>query len=243
EQGYVYILNEKLASAHGWMPDEAIGKQFNVLGDREGEVVGVVKDFNYASLREQVEPLALFINKDMYNYLLVKLAPGSIERTLSSIENVWRQIAPHRPFEFDFMDQQLNALYESEIQTRNLLMLFTVLAILIACLGLVGLSSYLIERRTKEIGIRKVLGASVANIVTLLSSDFLKLIAVGFVIGIPVAWYVMENWLQNFAYRIDIGLMVFLLTGIIALIVALLTVSVQSISAALRNPVHSLRSE
>lgn len=243
EQGYVYILNEKLASAHGWTPDEAIGKQFNVLGGREGEVVGVVRDFNYASLREQVEPLALFINRDMYNYLLVKLAPGNVENTLASIENVWQEIAPHRPFEFDFMDQQLNALYDSELRTRNLLTLFTVLAIFIACLGLIGLSSFLIERRSKEIGIRKVLGASVTNIVTLLSSDFLKLIAAGFIIGTPVAWYLMENWLQNFAYRIDIGLMVFLVAGVIALMVALLTVSWQSISAALRNPVHSLRRE
>jgi putative ABC transport system permease protein len=243
EQGYVYLINEKLAAAHGWTPEEAIGKPFNVLGNREGEVVGVMKNFNYQSLKEKVEPLALFINPNMYNFLLVKVVPSNIQRTIASLENIWQEIAPHRPFEFEFMDQQLNALYQSELQTRNLLLVFSGLAIFIACLGLVGLSSFMIERRSKEIGIRKVLGASVTKIVALLSSDFLKLVAAGFVIGTPVAWFVMKEWLTNYAFRIEIGFSVFLAVGFIAIMIAIITVSWQSIKAAVANPVDSLRSE
>ena len=243
EQGYLFLINETLSSAHGWTPEEAVGKRFNVLGDRVGEVVGVMEDFNYQSLREKVEPLALFINKDMYNYLLVKLSSDNIQRSVAALENIWKEIAPHRPFEFEFMDQQLDALYESELQTRNLLLVFTGLAIFIACLGLVGLSSFMIERRSKEIGIRKVLGASVTKIVTLLSSDFLKLVAIGFIIGSPLAWYIMKQWLTNYAYSIDIGISVFVIVGFIATVLAIMTVSWQSIKAAVANPVDSLRSE
>ncbi|WP_428235286.1 ABC transporter permease [Gracilimonas sp.] len=243
EQGYVYLINEQLAQAHGWSPQEAIGKPFNVLGGREGEVVGVMADFNYQSLRDNVEPLALFIHEQMYNYLLVKVEPGNIQGTIASLENMWQDVAPHRPFEFEFLDQQLNALYQSELQTRNLLLAFSGLAIFIACLGLVGLSSFLIERRAKEIGIRKVLGASVSKIVALLSTDFLKLVAIGFVVGTPIAWYVMDQWLTNFAYRIDMNVAVFITVGLIAMIIAILTVSWQSIKAAVANPVDSLRSE
>lgn len=243
ESGYVYLINETLANAHGWTPEEATGKRFNVLGDRHGEIVGVMKDFNYQSLREEVEPLALFMHEGMYNYLLVKLSPQDIRDSIASLEQVWQEIAPHRPFEFEFMDQQLNALYLSELQTRNLLLVFSGLAIFIACLGLFGLSSFMIERRSKEIGIRKVLGASVSKIVVLLSSDFLKLAGIGFIIGTPVAWYFMEEWLTNFAYRIDIGLSVFLAVGLIAITATIVTVSWQSVKAALMNPVKSLRSE
>ncbi len=243
EQGYVYLLNEQLAKAHGWSPEEAVGKSFNVLGNREGEVVGVIKDFNFASLREQVEPLALFVNADMYNYLLVKVAPENISNTLASLRNVWSNIAPHRPFEYQFMDQQLDELYKSELETRNLLSLFSGLAIFIACLGLVGLSSFIIEKRAKEIGIRKVLGASVSNIVTLLSSDFIKLVVIGFAVASPIAWFTMDKWLQNFAFKIDITISIFIYTALVALVVTIVTVSWQSIKAALTDPVKSLKSE
>ncbi|MEP1307489.1 MAG: ABC transporter permease [Balneola sp.] len=243
EQGYVYLLNEQLAKAHGWSPEEAVGKSFNVLGNREGEVVGVIKDFNFASLREQVEPLALFVNADMYNYLLVKVAPENISNTLASLRNVWSNIASHRPFEYQFMDQQLDELYKSELETRNLLSLFSGLAIFIACLGLVGLSSFIIEKRAKEIGIRKVLGASVSNIVTLLSSDFIKLVVIGFVVASPIAWFTMDKWLQNFAFKIDITISIFIYTALVALVVTIVTVSWQSIKAALTDPVKSLKSE
>ncbi len=243
DQGFVYLLNETLAKSFGWTPKEAIGKPFNALGGREGEVVGVVKDFNFASLHEQVDPLALFIDADMYNYILIKIAPNSTRETLGYLSDVWKDIAPHRPFEFEFLDQQLNALYNSEIRTRNLLTLFSGLAIFIACLGLIGLSSYLIELRSKEIGIRKVLGASVSSIVTLLSADFIKLVGIGFIIGAPLAWYFMEQWLTDFAYRIDIGIAVFVFSAVIALAIALATVSIQSLKASLANPVNSLKSE
>lgn len=243
EQGYVYLINETLAGKFGWSPEEAINQRFNVLGNREGEIVGVMKDFNFASLHNEVEPLALFINPSMYNYLMVKIAPNSTAQSLSALENVWNAIAPHRPFEFEFMDQQLNSLYQNEIRSRNLLSMFSVMAIFIACLGLIGLSSFLIERRSKEIGIRKVLGASITNIVGLLSIDFLKLVAIGFIAGAPIAWYAMEKWLTNFAFRIDIGVTVFIVCAIIGTLIALFTVSSQSIRAALANPVDSLKNE
>lgn len=243
EQGYVYLINETLAEKFGWTPEEAIDQPFNVLGNREGQIVGVMKDFNFASLHEKVEPLALFINENMHNYLMVKIAPNATSETLSALAGVWDEIAPHRPFEFEFLDQQLNSLYQNEIRTRNLLSLFSALAIFIACLGLIGLSSFLIERRSKEIGIRKVLGASVANIVGLLSTDFLKLVALGFILGAPIAWYAMEKWLANFAFRIDIGILIFLVCAVIGIVIALVTVSSQSIKAALANPVDSLKSE
>ncbi len=243
EQGYVYLINETLAGKFGWSPEEAINQPFNVLGNREGEIVGVMKDFNFASLHNEVEPLALFINPSMYNYLMVKVAPNSTTQALSALASVWDEIAPHRPFEFEFLDQQLNSLYQNEIRSRNLLSLFSAMAIFIACLGLIGLSSFLIERRSKEIGIRKVLGASIANIVGLLSTDFLKLVGIGFIIGAPIAWYAMEKWLTNFAFRIDIGIIVFLVCALIGTLIALITVSGQSIKAAIANPVDSLKSE
>lgn len=241
EQGFAYMLNEKLAGMYGWSAEEAIGKKFNVVGD--GEVVGVLKDFNIASLHEEVSPLALFMDGRRYNYLMVKISPDNASQTLGLLENVWNQVAPHRPFEFDFLDQQLNALYKSDIRTRNLLSLFSGLAIFIACLGLIGLSSYLIERRSKEIGIRKVLGASIAGIVSLLSRDFLKLVGIGFLVGAPLAWFAMEEYLQNFAFRINIGITVFVIAAVIALFATIATVSWQSIRAALANPVDSLKSE
>ncbi len=243
EQGYVYLINESLAKEFGWEPEEAIDQPFNVLGNREGEIVGVIKDFNFASLHNDVGPLALFMNSNMYNYLLIKIAPNSTRQSLAAIEGVWDEVAPHRPFEFEFLDQQLNQLYQNEIESRNLLTLFSTLAIFIACMGLIGLSSFLIERKAKEIGIRKVLGASVANIVSLLSVDFLKLVGIGFFIGAPIAWYAMEKWLTNFAYRIEIGIVVFIICGILGIAIAFLTVSGQSIKAALANPVDSLKSE
>ncbi len=241
EQGFAYLLNEKLISKYGWTPEEAIGKKFNVVGD--GEVVGVLKDFNIASLHEEVSPLVLFMDGRRYNYLMVKISPDNVDQSLASIENVWEQIAPHRPFEFNFLDQQLNALYKSDIRTRNLLSLFSGLAIFIACLGLIGLSSYLIERRSKEIGIRKVLGASISGIVSLLSFDFLKLVGIGFLIGAPLAWFAMEKYLQNFAFRINIGIAVFIIAAVMAVLATIATVSWQSIRAALANPVESLKSE
>lgn len=243
EQGYVYLINETLAKRFGWTPEEALNQPFNVLGNREGVVVGVVKDFNFASLHNEVNPLALFINPDMHNYLLIKVAPNSTRESLTAIGGVWDELAPHRPFEFEFLDQQLNQLYEQEVQTRNLISLFSVLAIFIACLGLIGLSSFLIERRAKEIGIRKVLGASVANVVSLLTTDFLKLVSFGFFIGAPIAWYAMEKWLTGFAFRIEIEITVFIICALIGILIAFLTVSGQSVKAALTNPIDSLKSE
>jgi len=243
EQGYQYLLNETLAKKYGWTPEEAISQPFNVLGNREGTIVGVINDFHFASLHQEIEPLALFMNASMHNYLMVKIAPNATLEALASISEVWDEIAPHRPFEFEFLDQQLNALYQNEIQTRNILGLFTGLAIFIACLGLIGLSSFMINQRAKEIGIRKVLGASISNIVQLLSLDFLKLVGIGFLLGAPIAWYMMEEWLSNFASRIDIDVVVFLTCAVVGIVITLVTVSTQSLKAAIANPVDSLKNE
>lgn len=243
EQGYVYLLNETLASAYGWEPSEAIGKDFNALGGRLGKVVGVIKDFHYASLAEEINPMALFMDKRMNRYLMVKIDGQNVASTLGNIEQVWQSMAPHRPFEFDFLDSTIDALYANEIRTRNIFFVFAVLAIVIASLGLFGLSAYMVERRTKEIGIRKVLGATLADIVQILFSEFLKLVLLSFIIAIPFGWYFVSEWLQEFAYRIDISVWVFIATGFIAILIALATVSYQSVKVGMTNPVDSLKSD
>jgi putative ABC transport system permease protein len=243
EQGYVYLINETLANTFNWTPEEAIGKEFDLQGGRQGEIVGVIKDFNFASLKEEIQPLALFVQPRMYDNLLVKISSENIGSTISSLGALWNNLAPHRPFEFQFLDQNLDALYKAEERTKNIFTLFAGFAIFIACLGLFGLSSYTIEKRTKEIGIRKVLGASLSGIVGLISFDFLKLVGIGFVIAAPIGWFVMNSWLQDFAYRIEIDLWVFIISGGAAILVAFATVSWQSIKAALANPVNSLKSE
>lgn len=243
EQGYVYLVNEATARALGWTPEAAVGKRFNLLGGRPGEVVGVVRDFHHSSLREAIDPLALFIEPGSYEYLLVKVAPGDLAASLDAIRQVWTQFAAHRPFTYQFLDQEFDALYRSEERLGQLFTLFAALAILIACLGLFGLAAFSAEQRTKEIGVRKVLGASVPGIVALLSKEFTRLVAVGFVLAAPLAYLVMDRWLHTFVYRTDIGWTVFVLAGATAFAVAFLTVSYQAVKAATTDPVKALRYE
>lgn len=243
EQGYVYLINETMAGKFGWSPEEAIGKDFNALGGRPGHVVGVIRDFHYASLAEEISSLSLFMDDRMNRHLLIKVDGQNVAATLANLEGVWESIAPHRPFEFDFMDSEINALYTSEIRTRNIFLVFAVLAIIIASLGLFGLSAFMVERRTKEIGIRKVLGATLSDIVTILFSEFLKLVFLSFVVALPFGWYFISQWLQEFAYRVDISVWMFVGSGLIAILIALGTVSFQSFKVAATNPVDSLKSE
>jgi putative ABC transport system permease protein len=179
----------------------------------------------------------------MIKFMAVKVAPGDLQGTIAAIQNIWNQEVTDRVFEYTFLDESINALYESEASFEKVISLFSGLAILLACLGLFGLTAYAAERRTKEIGIRKVLGASVGNVVALLSRDFLLLILIAAAIALPIAWWGMNTWLSDFAYRIDIAWWVFALAGIGAMLVALVTVSFQAIRAAIANPVESLRSE
>jgi len=241
------ILNETAAKMIGWKI--AVGKYLSYPGnDQRFKLIGVVKDFNVASLRETVEPFALFhTSSQTYNlntsYISVRLQAGNINNYLQQLEDKWKNFAPNTPFDYSFLDNDFDALYRSEQRMGTVFGIFTFLSLFVACLGLFGLSVFTAERRKKEIGVRKVLGASVQSVVALLSKDFLKLILLSAVIAFPVAWFSMNKWLEDFAYRISIGWSVFIIAGFAALLIALLTISFQAIKAAIANPVKSLRTE
>ena len=211
-----------------------------------GTIVGVVADFHTASLRGKVEPVVLFNEPGLLHFAsaLVRVGKGQdMAKVLSQVENVWKSVAPMRPFNCIFLDEQYDALYRTEQRMGSLMSFFSGFAILVACLGLFGLATFMAERRMKEIGIRKVLGASVAGITGMLAKDFLKLVVVAIFIASPIAWWAMNQWLADFAYRIDIQWWMFVAAGLAAVAIAFLTVSFQSVRAALANPVKSLRSE
>jgi len=237
---YHYILNESAAKELGWTPEEAIGKKMILNGP--GIVKAVVKNFNFSSLRNPVKPLVLF-NGDWANMLLVKISGNNMPGTISFLENKWKDLAPHRPFEYRFVDEDFDKLYSSELRLGKVLNIFTIIAILLACLGLFGLSAYAIQQRTKEIGIRKVLGASMSSVVTLLSKDFVWLVMLSMLIAFPIAGWLMHKWLQDFVYRISMKWWMFAVAGIAALLITIFTISFQAVRAAFSNPVKSLRTE
>lgn len=236
------VINEAAAKDFGYTdPKAIIGKKFEQWG-RSGTIIGVVKDFNYLSLHQQVAPLTL--RQVPYGrYLSLKIKSQNLQRTLGEVERTWAEIAPHRPFLFGFLDESFNEQYEADTRFTKLFTLFSFLAIFIACLGLLGLATYSAMQRTREIGIRKVLGAEVSSIVTLLSKDFLKLVLIAVVIAVPFSWYAMNKWLEDFAYSVEIKWWVFGIAGIVALFIATLTISFHAVKAALANPVKSLRTE
>jgi putative ABC transport system permease protein len=237
-----FILNESAARALGWEPEEAVGKKMYLDETRPGEVKGVVQDFHFASLHTPIKPLVLFPG-GWANSMLIKLQGGNFKESLSSIETKWKQLAPQRPFTFRFLDEDYQRMYESEMRTGKVFNLFASLAVLLACLGLFGLSAYTARQRVKEIGVRKVLGASVLQVSALLSSGFIKLVFVAFAVASPLAWFAMNKWLQQFSYRVEIGWWIFVLAGVVAVLLALVTVSFQAIKAAVANPIKSLRTE
>ncbi|GAA4447039.1 ABC transporter permease [Nibrella saemangeumensis] len=239
---YYFVLNESAVKELGWTPQQAIGQKMDMGGNRKGEVKAVIEDFHFASMKQQVGPLVIF-PEGGGNVMLVKLSGNQLESTLQYLEAKWRALVPDRPFEYEFMDEEFSKLYAGEVRTGRIFSVFAFLSIFLACLGLFGLSAYTTAQRTKEIGIRKVLGASVMSIVTLLSKDFLKLVVVALVIASPLAWYAMNQWLKDFVYRIDIPWWVFVIAGILAIAIAFLTVSLQSIRAAFQDPVKSLKTE
>jgi len=236
-----YLINERAAERLGW--DEPIGKKISYGGFAEGEVIGVVKDFNFASLHEEIEPLVLRISKGRLPNIFVRLQAGNLQEQLNAIQKEWEIFAPNAPFEFAFLDSEIQQLYESESRMSSIFTIFSLLAIFIACLGLFGLATFMAQRRTKEIGVRKVLGASVSSLIGLLAKDFLKLVMIALFLAIPIAYYFMNQWLENFAYSVRVNWSVFVLTALIAVGIALLTVSFQSIKTALINPVESLKNE
>jgi len=209
-------------------------------------IIGVIKDFNFQSLRDHITPLTIQSNESFgrgANFVYAKIKAGELNQAVTKAEQKWREFVPDVPFKYQFLDESIKANYESEQRAGNLFGIFSGLAIIIACVGLFGLAAYTASLRTKEIGVRKVLGASVGAVVILLSKDFTKLILVAFVLAVPLGWYVMSQWLEGFAYRTSLSVWTFLLAGGIALLISLLTVSYQSIKAAMRNPVKSLRSQ
>jgi putative ABC transport system permease protein len=236
------ILNEQAVNALGFKsPQDAIGKRI-ASGDTI-TVIGVIQSFHHLGLQKPIDPQLILLRPNARTAYSIKLQTTDLQKTLATVKSIWVKYFPNDPFNYHFLDDQFNGQYQSDQRFGQMFTLFAFMAIMIACFGLVGLSAYNILQRTKEIGIRKVLGASVQNVVYILSKDFLLLVIISFVIASPMAWYIMHKWLQDFAYRIDISWWVFLLAGMVALLIALFTVSYQSIKAALTNPVKSLKTE
>ena len=238
------VINESAAELIGW--EDPIGQiilDFNQDGSAdERNVIGVLKDFNYQSLKTEIAPMAMVFG-DWGNTISVKIQSNDVQSVIQLVENKWKEMNTGAPFEYAFLDENFDRLYRAEQRLGKIFLIFTFFAILVACLGLFGLATFTAEQRAKEIGIRKAMGASVGSVILLLSKDYIKLIVISFIIAIPVSFYIISQWLQNFAYRINIGVLVFLLAGGGALIIAWLTVSYQSIKAASANPVNSLRYE
>ncbi|HYK46731.1 MAG TPA: ABC transporter permease [Parafilimonas sp.] len=243
-----FIVNEEAVKKLGWKdPQQAIGKRFQWVQPnvvlKSGKIIGVVKNFNITPLKSPVQPLVMHILPQRLQFLYVRFKPQSVQQITTIAGSDFKQFFPTLAFEYSFLDDKLNSMYSSEKRLGEIVGYFSALAILIACLGILGLSIYSIQQRVKEIGIRKILGANVAGITTEISKEFLKPVFVAALVACPVAWYGMHKWLENFAYRITIEWWVFLVAGTIALLIALLTVSTQAIKAATANPVKALRTE
>jgi putative ABC transport system permease protein len=236
-----FMLNERAVELMGLK--DPIGKPFSLHGDLTGTIIGVVKDFHSLPLNYGIEPVVLLVNSELYSMLLVKIRPGDPKNAISGIEATWKKFAPGFPFEYHFLDERFELYYGPEILAGKLFRYFGLIAVFISCLGLLGLSAFMAEQKTKEIGIRKTLGASVPRVVLLLTKQFLMWVLLANIIAWPVAYVAMRNWLDNYPFRTSLGLHLFLLSGAAALVITLLTVSFQAVRAARANPVDSLRYE
>jgi putative ABC transport system permease protein len=242
-----FILNEAAISVLGWKTAaNAVGKEFSYGGVR-GHVIGVMKDFHFESMHQRILPLVFILPKptqaNFFGALSVKIAGNNIPASIAAIEKIWKKYLPETPFEYTFLEENFGRLYLSEQRQASIFTIFSCIAIFIACLGLFGLSAFAISQRVKEIGIRKVLGASVYSIVGLLSKDFLILVGIAALISFPIAWYAMHEWLLDFSYRINIEWWVFIVAAVLAAVIALATISFLAIKSAVANPVKSLRTE
>jgi len=242
------ILNEEAVKDFGFAsPEDAVGK--NIAATRSnGEVlfpiVGVVKNFHFEGLQNDIKSFGFLLNRGTsYNYVIAHADGGKVKEALARISAIWKKLNPNEPFEYSFLDQDFQKNYASDERLASIISYFTIIAIMISCLGLFGLSTFTVEQRTKEIGIRKVLGANVSTIFGMLSRDFLILVSLAVLIAAPLGWYAMNKWLENFAYRTDVNWMIFAITIVIVVVIAFATISFQSIKAALSNPVKNLRTE
>jgi putative ABC transport system permease protein len=240
-----FILNETAVRRLGLeRPEDAVGMSMSTFAPfLNGNVIGVVKDFNYESMHHEIIPIITYIQPIQANTVSLRIASGRTQEALSDVEVVWKRFNPEYPFQYDFLDDRITEQYRNEERMMQMFGYFSLLAIFIACLGLFGLASFMAEKRTKEIGIRKVLGASLANIMVLLSKEFTLLVLVGNIIAWPLAYFAMHNWLNNFAYKTGIGWIVFMLAGLLTFVISLLTVSYQAIRAALTDPAVAIRYE
>jgi putative ABC transport system permease protein len=240
------ILNERAIRDLG-IPEPAIGRLVNSGTDHDTTlymtIVGVTKDFHFASFKSEIKPFAFLINNDWQDNFTLKVGASDLKNTISQVEKRWNVFAPGRPFQYSFLDETFAGLYQSEKRFNQVFLSVTALIIIIACMGLFGLTTFMVEKRTREIGIRKVIGASVTNIITLLSWDFVKLVLISIIIATPIAWFTMNQWLQSFAYRIHISWWIFLVAGLLAIMISLITVGFQAVKAAVANPVKSLKTE
>jgi len=235
------IINETTALNLGFeKPEQALGQK--IKWGNEREIIGVVKDYHHQGVRKSIEPI-LFMPRHNGGYYAIRLNIDQVQSNMHELEKLYKSNFPGNPYEYFFADENYNNQYKTEIQYGNIFAIASSLAIVIACLGLFGLAMFSVEQKTKEIGIRKVLGATVSQVVSLLSKEFLKLVLIAFIIAVPIAWFAMNKWLQDFAYRTEMSWWIFAIAGIIAFLIALLTVSIQAIKAAMANPVKSLRSE
>jgi putative ABC transport system permease protein len=237
------LINRSAAKLLGFSsPEKAIGKAI-LRGDRKWDVIGVIEDYHQKSLRYPLEPMIFMPFYSTNSQISVKLTPGDLSGTIQQIKKKYEAFFPGNLFDYNFLDETFNKQYENEQLFKKAFGIFAGLAIFVACLGLLGLTMFATIQRTKEIGVRKVLGASVSNIVLLLSKSFLKLILLSAIVAFPLAWWAMDTWLQDFAFRVHMGWWIFILAGASALLIALTTISFQAIKAAIANPIKSLRTE
>jgi putative ABC transport system permease protein len=245
--GFKVIISQRAANEYGFTPERVVGERLfrEWQGVRyEFEVIGVMEDYHQEALREEIFPVLFHVPEEPdYNHLVIDAKPEDFSATISAVEKTWRAINPDTPFEYSFLDDDIKKQYEEDQKVSTIITSFTVIAMIISCLGLYGLSSFMAERRFKEIGVRKVMGASVQQIVGMMSGEFVRLVLIAFVISIPLAWYAITSWLEKFAYRTQLDVSVFVFAGSVSLLVALVTISFESVRAASSNPVDSLRSE
>lgn len=239
---YEFIINESVLKERNWSLEDAVGKRISLNG-RKGPIIGVMKDFHFTSLHRAIGPLVFFYQPSQWNHIMVKVSGNDMPAALSYLETKWKELIPHRPFEYGFLDQEFANLYSTEQKVGQIMGIFSGLAIFIACLGLMGLASFTASQKSKEIGVRKVMGASILSVIGLLSKQFAVLVIISFIIAGPISYLLMNSWLDGFEYKIQINVATMLVSGLAAFLVAFLSVAYQSFQAAKANPVNTLRHE